>query len=157
MALPAPFSLLDSEFNEFLFATVGEERLGMPLSVVSALTRLGLDPWLEAARLSDLPKDFAIATLSGLIARLPVGRWEPSDARGIAARLIESLPPRGSLARASTAKGGATGRARLPTAVRLIFVALGAVALLGMMASNELPWGSSHHASRSIPSDRSAE
>jgi hypothetical protein len=81
MALPAEFSLLKPKFNEFLFATVGEDRVGMPLSVLSAFTRLGADPWLEATRLSDLPKNFAIATLSGMIARLPVGRWELSETR----------------------------------------------------------------------------
>ena len=48
MTLPTQFSLLDSEFNEFLFATVGEERIGVPLSVLSAFARLGLDPWVEA-------------------------------------------------------------------------------------------------------------
>src|SRR5690349_2781160 len=96
MALPADFSLLDSEFGDFLFATVGQGKAGMPLSVLSALTRLGVDPWLEAARLSDLPKDFAIATLSGMIARLPVGGWELSETRGIAARLVEFLPRRGA-------------------------------------------------------------
>ena len=149
MALPAEFSLLDSEFGDFLFATVGEERIGMPLSVLSALTRLGLDPWVEAARLSDLPRDFAIATLSGMIARLPVGRWEPSDTRGIAARLVEFLPQRGSVGRADPAKADVTRRARGP-AVWLMLVILGAAAVLCLVASNELPWVSGH-ASRLIP------
>jgi hypothetical protein len=155
MALPAKFSLLDSEFGDFLFATVGEERIGMPLSVLSAFTRLGLDPWLEAARLSDLPKDFAIATLSGVIARLPVGRWELSETRGIAARLIEFLPERGSVAGADPAKVGAARRLRGP-AVWLIFVIVGAVAFLGMVANHDLPWVSSH-ASRSIPGAHPSE
>jgi len=153
MALPAEFSLLDSEFGDFLFATVGEEKAGMPLSVLSALTRLGIDPWLEAARLSDLPKDFAIATLSGVIARLPVGRWELSETRGIAARLIEFLPERGSVAGADPV--GAARRLRGP-AVWLIFVILGAVAFLGMAATRDLPWVSSH-ASRSIPGAHPSE
>jgi hypothetical protein len=52
MALPARFSLLHSDLNDFLFAPVGEEQNGVTLSVVSALTRLGVDPWEEAARLS---------------------------------------------------------------------------------------------------------
>jgi hypothetical protein len=149
MALPAEFSLLDSEFGDFLFATVGEERMGVPLSVLSAFTRLGLDPWLEAARLSDLPKDFAIATLSGMIARLPVGRWEPSETRGIAARLVEFLPQRGPAARANPAKAGAVARARRPR-VWLLVVSLGAAAILGMVVSSEMPWNSGH-ASRSVP------
>ncbi len=155
MALPAEFSLLDTEFGDFLFATIGNERTGMPLSVLSAFTRLGLDPWLEAARLSDLPKDFAIATLSGMIARLPVGRWELSETRGIAVRLVEFLPQRGSAARADSAKADAIKSARIP-AVWLIVVALGAVAVLGMAASSQLPWVSGH-ASRSIPGAHPSE
>ena len=43
----------------------------MPLSVVLALARLNLDPWQEAAELSELPKETAAATLETLIARLP--------------------------------------------------------------------------------------
>ena len=41
MALAARFSLLHSDLNDFLFASVGEEQNGVTLSVVSALTRLG--------------------------------------------------------------------------------------------------------------------
>jgi len=48
MALPANFSLLHSELNAFLFAHLGEEENGLPLTVLSALTRLGADPWAEA-------------------------------------------------------------------------------------------------------------
>ena len=51
MTLSARFSLLHSDLNDFLFAAVGDEPNGMPLSVISALTRLGVDPWDEAARL----------------------------------------------------------------------------------------------------------
>ena len=49
MTLSARFSLLHSDLNDFLFASVGDEQNGMPLSVISALTRLGVDPWEEAA------------------------------------------------------------------------------------------------------------
>ena len=48
MTLPARFSLLQSQLNGFLFASIGDETNGMPLSVISALTRLGVDPWDEA-------------------------------------------------------------------------------------------------------------
>ena len=142
MALPAEFSLLESEFNAFLFGTVGEERIGVPLSVLSAFARLGLDPWREAARLSDMPRDSAVAVLSGTIARLPAGRWEPSEMRGIAARLIESLPRRGSVSPARPR------RARLPA--WLIVIALSAGVFLGLAVAGELPWGDST-ASRSMP------
>jgi hypothetical protein len=153
MALPAQFSLLESEFNEFLFATVGEERIGVPLSVLSAFARLGLDPWREAARLSDLPRESAVAALSGTIARLPVGRWELSETRGIAARLIETLPQRGSVSRASPARADGTRRVRFPA--WLIVIALGAGVFLAAAVGGELPWGG-NTTSRSMPSSHSS-
>jgi hypothetical protein len=54
MALPERFSLLHSDLNGFLFAPIGKEESGVPLSVLSALTRLDLDPWAEGARLTIL-------------------------------------------------------------------------------------------------------
>jgi hypothetical protein len=92
MALRAEFSLLSSEFNAFLFAPIGEERNGMPLSVVSAFTRLELDPWQEAARLAALPAPLAAAALAPLIARLPDGRWGLTEAASIALHLVRLLP-----------------------------------------------------------------
>jgi hypothetical protein len=57
MALRPEYSLIHSEFNDFLFALVGKEKNGMQLTVLSALVRLGFDPWREAARLSELTKE----------------------------------------------------------------------------------------------------
>jgi hypothetical protein len=76
MALPARFSLLHSDLNDFLFASIAEEQNGVTLSVVSALTRLGVDPWAEAARLMPLPKARAAEALATLIARLPIRRTQ---------------------------------------------------------------------------------
>ncbi len=92
MALSARFSLLHSDLNDFLFAPVGEEQNGVTLSVVSALTRLGLDPWEEAARLTPLPKPRAAEALARLIARLPISRTQSSDDLAISQRLVELLP-----------------------------------------------------------------
>ena len=100
MALPPAFSLLHSEFNEFLYAPVGEEANGVALTVISALTRLDIDPWEEAARLSELREDVAIRTLSLRIAGFPGGGWTQSDAWGIATRLV-ALLPYASVARAA--------------------------------------------------------
>jgi hypothetical protein len=86
------YSLLNPKFNDFLFAAIGEERNEMRLSVLSALTRLGADPWQEAARLDQLPKELAAQSLASMIGDLPTGRWAPSDSGPIAARLIELLP-----------------------------------------------------------------
>ena len=45
MTLRPEYSLGHSEYNAFLFAAVGEEKVGQPLTVLTALTRLGFDPW----------------------------------------------------------------------------------------------------------------
>ena len=68
----------------------------MPLSVLSALARLDIDPWEEAAELSELPRFTAAQRLAALIVQLPGGRWTQADSRTIADRLIELLPRRSS-------------------------------------------------------------
>lgn len=96
MVLRPEYSLGHSRFNEFLFAYVGEERTGLSLTVLSALARLGLDPWEEAARLSEMPEEIATSALAATIEDLPEGNWNASDARSIAVRLMNSLPRRRS-------------------------------------------------------------
>jgi len=96
MALRTEYSLGHSEFNEFLFAFVGKEKSGQQLTVLSALARLGLDPWGEAARLSELPKEAATHALAAAIGALPRGDWKVSDLQSIAVRLVNCLPGRGS-------------------------------------------------------------
>jgi hypothetical protein len=90
--LAARFSLLHSDLNDFLFASVGDEQNGMPLNVISALTRLGIDPWEEAARLAALPKALAAETLAPMIARLPIARSLPLDDLAVSRRLVGLLP-----------------------------------------------------------------
>jgi len=92
MALPLEFSLLNSELNDFLFAEIGEEESGAPLSVLSALTRLGADPWAEGTRLSRLPKGDAARALATLIARLPENNGKAADVLTLAERLAALLP-----------------------------------------------------------------
>jgi len=58
---------LTPEFNTFLFAMVGTDRRGGQLSVVSALARLDLDAWTEAAALARLPRAAAAQHLSALL------------------------------------------------------------------------------------------
>ena len=66
----------------------------MLLSVVSALARLNLDPWQEAANLAQLPGTTATRRLTSLIAALP-DRPSTHLAPGAnAARLIARLPRR---------------------------------------------------------------
>jgi hypothetical protein len=93
MPMPGSFRLLHSQFNAFLFAPIAEEANGMPLSVLSALTRLGIDPWQEAARLAALPRDVAAQALSLTIARAIGGDRTPAiEPRHTADRLVALLP-----------------------------------------------------------------
>jgi len=85
---------LGSEFDSFLHATIGDDGNGMLLSVLSALARLGVDPWQEAASLASLPRPSAIARLTGLITALPREPSSHRDHESIAARLVALLPRR---------------------------------------------------------------
>ena len=113
MTLRPEYSLGHSEYNAFLFAAVGEEAVGLPLTVLTALSRLGIDPWQEAARLSDLPRETAARVFAQTIARLPEGDWKASDAEAIAARLVDSLPLRSGPPIPSMAVRRAGGRTEM--------------------------------------------
>jgi hypothetical protein len=129
----ASVSFFRPEFDDFLYAAIGADRNEMPLSVLSALARLDLDPWQEAAELSELPKDTATQRLASLIARLPGGRWTPTDSRSIAHRLIELLPRRSSPSVPLTEKThGHPKKARSLAAKILICGALVGIALISV-------------------------
>ncbi len=92
MTLRPEYSLGHSAYNDFLFGTLGQDAAGTEITVLSALSRLGIDPWQEAARLAALPRDAAASALAATIARLPDGTWPEAEAAKIAARLVTSLP-----------------------------------------------------------------
>lgn len=68
----------------------------MPLSVLSALARLNVDPWQEAAKLTLLPAQTAAQRLDSLIAGLPDKPSAHPDPKAVAARLIALLPRQAS-------------------------------------------------------------
>jgi hypothetical protein len=88
----APMSIPGSEFNDFLFAPIGEDKNGMLVSVLSGLARSDVDPWQEAAKLAQLPGETATKELAALISALPDRAASYPDPRTIATRLIELLP-----------------------------------------------------------------
>jgi len=134
MALPVAFSLLHSELNDFLFAPLGEEADGqVPLSVLSALTRLDIDPWAEAARLTAMPRDAVVDALVSLIGRFPREHQTPAEAREIAGRLAALLPTR------PVRTSPAAPRTARPRAIWL--VAGGAIIVVAALAMRGwLPW-----------------
>jgi hypothetical protein len=121
------FSLRTSAFNDFLYAPVGEEGNGMVLTMLSALARCGVDPWREAARLSELPREAAAKRLVSIISGMPRGQWAESEVEDIAARLADFLPVK----HAPASQALSLERIKAPKSVMtLFFVVLLANALL---------------------------
>ncbi len=125
-------SPLGSEFDAFLFAPLGEDRNGLPLSVISLLARMNLDPWQEAGDLATLPAEAAASRLAVSLDTLTDPKLRQANSRSMVLSLL-ALLPRGTHAviptpgAAITAVAPADYRARLGAAI----VILSAIALLG--------------------------
>jgi hypothetical protein len=92
MMSAASIPRLGREFDRFLYASVGDDSNDMPLTVLSALARLGVDPWEEASKLTQLPQKSAVTQLASLLGALRNAPAAGLDPAGIAAPLIALLP-----------------------------------------------------------------
>jgi len=104
----APAATGAPDYGHFLYAELWIEASGMPLSVMSALARLGVDGQREAFRLANLPRAAAGITLSQAIAKLP-DHPAGTDVADTAARLVKLLPDMPAAA-AETTAGSVTQR-----------------------------------------------
>jgi hypothetical protein len=138
MPLRRAFAPMLPEFDSFLFATVGEELDGAPLSVLSALSRLGLDPRDEAARLSRLTKEAAADQLASMIARLSDRRWNLSEAHRIAGGLIERLPMSNTAGKPPRPEAGVEPTTGSKTSRFLVYAALVIALLVSLFAGGFL-------------------
>jgi len=141
---------LGREFDDFLFAPIGEEPNGMLLSVVSALARSKVDPWQEAAQLAHLPAKTATQRLTALIAALPGARF---DAGVTAARLI-TLLPRSGVATAVAPEAVFAGAANRFLGNRpVVIFAIGWALLLGiqLIATSHQPAPQAASSNASVP------
>lgn len=85
---------LDNKYDKFLHSPIGDDRRGIGVTVLSMLTRLGIDPWREAADLAAMPEGEAHKKLGALMARFTdVPSWVPSR-DDVVLRLLASLPQR---------------------------------------------------------------
>jgi hypothetical protein len=125
-------SSLGLQFNAFLFASIDQGRSEEPLSVVSALARLDLDPWQEAAELTQLPKETAAQRLGALLTKLPGGNPADSDSQTVALRLIALLPgPAGATMATARAGDGSGASAHVdPTVVMMLFILMSLIAMV---------------------------
>jgi hypothetical protein len=127
-----PTSGVASEFDDFLLSPICDDNNGMQLSVLSALARLDLDPWEQAAALAGLPADAATRKLAHMIASLPRGPSGRAESAAIAARLILLLPGRVESKVPSRAAAPSVGTvARSPT---LAYLALYGLFMLLVLA-----------------------
>ena len=104
MTVRPDYSLSHARYTPFLFTAVGTEKAdpananpdrrkgGEEITVLTALSRMGVDPWREAARLAELPRDEAAEALAATFANLPDTHWTGGDATGAAFRLVDTLP-----------------------------------------------------------------
>lgn len=92
MTMTSSPTSLPTSFNAFLYATVCEGRDEHPVSVISALARLDLDPWTEAAELASMTAVGAAERLSSLLAGVPGGPDTLADRKTVADRLVGLLP-----------------------------------------------------------------
>jgi len=136
---------LRCDLDQFLFASVGEEVDGVPLSVVSALARLGLDPWEEASRLSALGGQEAAEQLARLIAELPGRSCPLGEARRIARPLALLLPSDGIVRRVpppiQIRLSYQRLAASLPSPYWIICGVLAAVVVFSAIAHHGFPFG----------------
>ena len=102
-------SKVDSQYDNFLFAPICDEPGGMRLSVISALARMDVDPWEEAARLAALSTPDAERTLVATLELYPGQRQESTETEILAARLVALLPK---------ARGATTAQAASTAGVR---------------------------------------
>jgi hypothetical protein len=98
----------NADFERFVYADVATEPNGMQLSVLSALSRRGLDPWQEAQRLAQLPRFAAADGLAEILRAVPAVQALRLDVKVIAERLVALLPVRATVAGGQFPKLAAT-------------------------------------------------
>jgi len=112
----AGFAPLGPEFQPFLRSNLWEEKNEMRLTMLSALARLDIDPWQEAAELAALPKVWAEKRLAERLGRLPGAPAADLEVGAFCGRSVNLLPQG-----ARPANGGPVAPA--PTKARLLGLA----------------------------------
>ncbi|MEM9761500.1 MAG: hypothetical protein AAF968_03145 [Pseudomonadota bacterium] len=100
-------------FEPFLYAFVGDDRRGAGVTVLSALARLNLDPWDEAARLAASGRVAAKTRLVQLLSRLDDVPALALGREPVANELVFLLPDR--LGRVAPTDAEDQGVPRMPS------------------------------------------
>jgi hypothetical protein len=146
MTSPNFSGYLGSEFEPFLSSPLWLERNESTLSVMSALARLDIDPWAEAAALATLSKAAAVTRLAALLGPLPGAPAAKPDREGLCQRALSLLPspygaarmPALGLPMTPGSIGAATSNsAAKPTAPPLLLI--GWLVIAGLIGASILP------------------
>ncbi len=119
----SPSASSNADFERFVYADVATEPSGMELSVLSALSRRGLDPWQEAQRLAQLPPFAAADGLAEILRAVPAVQALRLDAKAIAERLVALLPVQGSVTGGQFPPKLAATRVQVPRGLTLLMMA----------------------------------
>ena len=92
MANPCPTLNMRPDYDAFLYAPLADESGVMRLSVLSALARMDVDPWEEAARLATLSTSDAERSVVSVLNHFPGHPQSSSQTGALAARLVALLP-----------------------------------------------------------------
>lgn len=127
---------ITADLERFVYADVALDPNGVELSVLSALSRRGLDPWDEAQRLAQLPRPAAADGLAQTLKMVPAVQSLRLDVKVVSDRLVALLPDRRSATNATlSSKPGATP-VRLPRGLTLVMMA---AIFAGMLAPLIMP------------------
>jgi hypothetical protein len=127
-----PKASLGSEFDDFLFTPLGEDQNGLPLSVVSLLARLNLDPWQEARNLAELPGEVAARRMAASLDSVADPILRTAITECVVLRALARLPRRMSVAINRPAAGvAAAALPHLGTRIGTIVMIASAIVILG--------------------------
>jgi hypothetical protein len=121
------------DFEGFLFADIGTQPNGLPLTVLSLFARAGVDPWSEAERLSQMSRVAAISYMMSEINRAPAVYRSNVDVAQLAKSLVARLPGREPVKPIDVSVAG-TGFEGLPMmALMMMFYAILAFGVLALV------------------------
>jgi hypothetical protein len=112
------------DFERFVYADVAIEPNGMELSVLSALSRYGLDPWQEAQRLAQLPRLAAVDGLAQILRAVPAVQALRLDVKVVADRLVALLPARRAVTAGQVPSKLNTTPVQIPRGLTLVMMAV---------------------------------
>ncbi|OSP53783.1 hypothetical protein [Pseudoruegeria sp. SK021] len=122
----------DPQYDPFLCAPIGEDHRGSSVTVLSMLSRLGVDPWNEASALSRLPRGAATQRLKALMARFTDVSIPVSDRDRIVEKILTFLPRPETSSRWSS--DGTSAKLARPSQGSRLYWIVAAALVLGLVA-----------------------